>query len=152
MMKSQPCTWYHIQMIMGPLMTLVGIYLMMQRSLFWLSKQLLSPCWMKLVLVLLLKWENSHCKGPEVSLVSRSSSIWESCFPFNGLRIYVCLYWSWELVVFFLSCTYGDTYKRLVYTWYKYIFRIIAVLIVFFAVNEKRNLMKTISKRENYNT
>ena len=35
------------------------------------------------------------------------------------------------------------------YTWYKNIFRMIAVLIVFLAVNGgKRNLMKTISKQD----
>ena len=33
-------------------------------------------------------------------------------------------------------------YARLMYTRYKNISRMIAVLIVFFAVNEKRNLMK----------
>ena len=37
---------------------------------------------------------------------------------------------------FFLTLLYvGDTYARLVYTWYKNIFRTIAVFIVFFAVN-----------------
>ena len=36
----------------------------------------------------------------------------------------------------FLTLLYvGDTYARLVYTWYKNIFRMIAVLIIFFAVN-----------------
>ena len=30
------------------------------------------------------------------------------------------------------------TYARLVYTWYKNIFRMIAVLIVFIAVNKKK--------------
>ena len=43
----------------------------------------------------------------------------------------------------------GGTYARLVYTWYKNISHMTAVLIVFLAVNEnKRNLMKTMSKRD----
>ena len=33
-----------------------------------LERHILSPCWMKLVLVLLLKWEDLHWKGPEISL------------------------------------------------------------------------------------
>ena len=36
----------------------------------------------------------------------------------------------------------GGTYARLLYIWYKHIFDMIAVLIVFLAVNKKRNLMK----------
>ena len=50
----------------------------------------------------------------------------------------------------FLNLLYvGGTYARLVYIWYKNIFCMIAVLIVFHAVNKrKRNLMKTISKRD----
>ena len=40
-------------------------------------------------------------------------------------------------------------YTRLVYNWYKNILRIIAVLIVFLAVNgKKRNMMKKISKQD----
>ena len=39
----------------------------------------------------------------------------------------------------FLTLLYvGGTYVRLVYTWYKNIFRMIAVLIVFVAANEKK--------------
>ena len=34
------------------------------------------------------------------TLLSRSSSRWDSCFPFYVLRIYVRIYWSWELVFF----------------------------------------------------
>ena len=60
MMKSQPCTWYHLQFFLGNLMTLVGRHLMMQRRVFWLGKQILIPCWMKVVLVLLLEWEDLH--------------------------------------------------------------------------------------------
>ena len=32
----------------------------MQRRVFWLVKQIFSPCWMKVVWVLLLKCEDSH--------------------------------------------------------------------------------------------
>ena len=39
----------------------------------------------------------------------------------------------------------GGTYTRLVYTCYKNIFHMISVLIVFLAVNKKRNPMKKIS-------
>ena len=38
------------------------------------------------------------------------------------------------------------------YTWCKNVFRIIAVLKVFLAANEKSNLMKTISKRDRNKT
>ena len=41
----------------------------------------------------------------------------------------------------------GGTYARLVYTWYKNIFHMISVLIVFLAANEKSNQMK---KYQNY--
>ena len=44
------------------------------------------------------------------------------------------------------------TYARLVYTWYKNIFRMIAVMIVFLAVNEKKeydeNSIKTRQRRD----
>ena len=44
---------------------------------------------------------------------------------------------------FFTLLYVGGTYARLVYTWYKSIFRMIVVLIVFLALNgEKRNLIK----------
>ena len=46
----------------------------------------------------------------------------------------------------------GGTYARLVYTWYKNIFHIIAVLIVFLAANEKRNMMKNISNQDSNET
>ena len=68
MMKSQPWTLYHLQMVLGPLIKLVGKHVMMKRRVFWLEKQILSPCWMKVVLVLLMKWDDLHWKGPEVSL------------------------------------------------------------------------------------
>ena len=43
----------------------------------------------------------------------------------------------------------GGTYARLVYIWYKNIFRMITVLIVFHAVNRgERNLMETIPKQD----
>ena len=47
---------------------------------------------------------------------------------------------------FFTPLYVGNKYVRLVYTWYKNIFRMIAVLIEFFAVNKNNNLMKKISK------
>ena len=48
---------------------------------------------------------------------------------------------------FFTLLYVGGTYARLVYTWYKHIFRVIAVLIVFLDVNgKKRNLIKIIPK------
>ena len=41
----------------------------------------------------------------------------------------------------------GGTYARLVYTWYKNVFHMIAVLISFLAANgNKWNIIKTISK------
>ena len=47
----------------------------------------------------------------------------------------------------------GGTYARLVYTWYKNIFYMIAVLIVFLAVKGGGiNLMKTISKQDSNET
>ena len=47
----------------------------------------------------------------------------------------------------------GGTYARLLYTWYKNIFRLISVPIVFLAVRGgERNLMKTISKRDSDKT
>ena len=50
---------------------------------------------------------------------------------------------------FFTLLYTGGTYARLVYIWYKHIFRMIAVMIVFHAANgDKRNLTKTISKRD----
>ena len=50
----------------------------------------------------------------------------------------------------FLALLYvGGTYARLVYTWYKNIFHIISVLIVFIAANGgKGNVIKSISKRD----
>ena len=53
---------------------------------------------------------------------------------------------------FFTPLYVGDTYTRLVYTLYKTIFRMIAVLIVFLAVNEKRNTIKIISNRDSDET
>ena len=50
---------------------------------------------------------------------------------------------------FFTLLYVGGTYARLVHTWQKNIFRMIALLIVFLAVNgEKMNLMKKISKQD----
>ena len=40
--------------------------------------------------------------------------------------------------MFFNLLYVGGTYARLVYIWYKIIFRMIAVLTVFHAVNEKK--------------
>ena len=48
-----------------------------------------------------------------------------------------------RLLLIIITCSFftllyvGGTYARLVYTWYKNIFHIIAVLIVFLAANEK---------------
>ena len=39
---------------------------------------------------------------------------------------------------FFTIVYVGGLYARLVYTWYKNIFRMIAVLVVFLAVNKKK--------------
>ena len=36
-------------MVLWALITLVGIHLIMQRRVFLLVKQILSPCWMKVV-------------------------------------------------------------------------------------------------------
>ena len=47
-------------MVLGPLMTLVGRHLIMQRRVFWFERYILSPCWMKVVLILLPKGEDSH--------------------------------------------------------------------------------------------
>ena len=44
----------------------------------WLVKNVFSPCCMKVVLVLLLKWEDSYCKDPEVSLAPEH--FWTSIF------------------------------------------------------------------------
>ena len=46
-------------------------------------------------------------------------------------------------VVVFTLLYVGGTYAKLVYTWYKNIFRMIEVLILFYAANgAKMNLMK----------
>ena len=55
--------------------------------------------------------------------------------------------------MFFTLLYVGDTYARLVYTWYKNIFCMIAVLIVFFAVNRGKkesdeNNIKTRQQRD----
>ena len=60
MIKSQPWTWSNLQMMLGYFMTLVGRNFIMQRRLFWLEKKILIPCWIKVVLVLILKWKDSH--------------------------------------------------------------------------------------------
>ena len=72
------------------------------------------------------------------------------------LRTYVRLYVSRELVVFTFLYVRGK-YARLVYTWYKNIFCMIAVLIVFLAVNEEKkeydeNNIKTRQRRDRYDT
>ena len=57
-------------MVMGALMVLVGRYLNMQRRVFWLAKQILSLCWMKLVFGDATEMGGFTLdKGPEVSLV-----------------------------------------------------------------------------------
>ena len=54
---------------------------------------------------------------------------------------------------FFTLLYVEGTYSRLVYTWYKNIFHMIAVLIVFFEVNGgEMNLMKTIPKLDSSET
>ena len=54
---------------------------------------------------------------------------------------------------FFTFLYIGGTYSRLVYTWYKNIFRMISVLIAFLAENEKKvNMIKTISKLDSNET
>ena len=80
MRKSQPWTWSHLQMVLWDLIKLVGRHLMIQRMLLWLTKHILSPFRMKVVLVLLLKWEDSNWtkKGPEVSL--EPEPFWISMF------------------------------------------------------------------------
>ena len=49
MIKSQPWTLSHLQMVLSTFMVLVGVHFMVQRSMFWLSKQIFIPCWMKVV-------------------------------------------------------------------------------------------------------
>ena len=41
-------------------MPLVDINFITKRRVFWLEKYILSQCWMKVVLVLLTKWEDYH--------------------------------------------------------------------------------------------
>ena len=54
---------------------------------------------------------------------------------------------------FFTLLYVGGTYERLVCTWYKNIFYMIAILIVYLAENNKnRNEMTTISKRDSNET
>ena len=60
MIKLQPWTLCHIQMVLRPLITLVGRHFIMKSRVFWLEKKILIPYWMKVVLVLLLKWEDFH--------------------------------------------------------------------------------------------
>ena len=51
----------------------------------------------------------------------------------------------------FLTLLYvGGTYERLVYIWFRNIFCMIAVLIVFHTANKKSNLMKKISKQDSH--
>ena len=54
-MKSHPFTWSHLKIVMWTLMTLVGRSFIIQRRVFWLEKHIFSPCWMKAVLLMLLK-------------------------------------------------------------------------------------------------
>ena len=63
----------------------LGIHLMIKRRVSWFSKHILSPYWMKLVLVLLLKWEGLHWEGPEVSLAT--AIFWTSIFPSSALLV-----------------------------------------------------------------
>ena len=59
-------------------------------------------------------------------------------FPFlryNDLRKYLLIM---RTRIMFNLLYLGGKYARLVYTWYKNIFHMIAVLIVFLAVNEKK--------------
>ena len=54
---------------------------------------------------------------------------------------------------FFTILYVGGTYAKLVYTWYKNMFHVIAVLIAFLAANGKEmNIMKKISKRDSDET
>ena len=69
-------------------------------------------------------------------LGSCSSSRWDFHFHYYVLTIYVRLYWILELVFFNLLYVVG-TYARLVYSWYIFVFRTFAVLIVVHAANEK---------------
>ena len=92
----------------------------------------------------------SSCIGPWGEGCSRSR--WEPHFGLYVLRTYEGFYWSWELVVFLNLLYVGGTCARLVYTWYKNIFRMIAVLIVFLLWAKKSNMTKTISKRDSSET
>ena len=56
-------------MVLGPLMAFVGRQLMMQRRVFWLEKQILSPCRMKVVFGAAVEMGGFALdKGPELSL------------------------------------------------------------------------------------
>ena len=68
-------------------------------------------------------------------------SIWESHLRFYVLRTYVGFYWSWELVVFYPPVCRGYIRKVSVNLAQKY-FHMISVLVVFLAVNEKKEYDK----------
>ena len=65
MMRTKPYNLSHLQMVLGHLIKLVGRNLMIQTRLLWLEKHILSLCGMKIILVLLLKWEDSHRKNSQ---------------------------------------------------------------------------------------
>ena len=65
-------------------------------------------------------------------------------FPFLRVQ-HLRRFFYHDNLQFFTLLYVGGKYARLVYTWYKSIFRMISVLIVFHAA-KKKNLMKTISK------
>ena len=103
MMKSQPWMWSHLQTVLGPLMIFMGRNLMMQMRSFWLAKNILIPCWMKVVFVLLLKLDYLNWKGPKVSLVpepfwtfifTSSASVGADAKRYVSTTFYILVIWT----------------------------------------------------------
>ena len=81
---------------------------------------------------------------------SRSSSRWESHWPFYVLRIYLCLYWLCKLVVSYSPIS-RKYIRRVSVDLLQNIFRVISVLRVFLAANKKKGIERKLYKNETAN-
>ena len=90
---------------------------------------------------------NVLCVTSTCPFMIHSRSLWESHFLFYVLSIYLCLYWSWELVFFYSHARRGDIRKVNVHLVQKYFSQDCITDRISCSKREKRNMMKPISKR-----
>ena len=85
----------------------------------------------------------------EILVKSCSSSRWDSYFHFYVLRVYVCIYWSWELIfVCYYPVHSGYIRKVSLHLVQKYVPHYCSTDSISCSEREKINLVKKILKRD----